>query len=418
MTNERSTDTGLEQEDPQEAAISPARSRTETIFIVAVLSLAAGVPLALFGLYFFADHIATVASILISALVLFAIIGVLVVRNREAVFDRLVGQLESAASQLLDPLINAAEGAANRDASRTRQQLTKFGRMAASQYYWMQTRRWIVTGAIGLVIAFAGLVGSSLLKRQNDLIRQQNTYFQEQIRQQQTQIEAQRQIANQTARDEAIQRIYGSAFSEDQRVRAEAVRSLVTVERANIELGSNTIPTDFVNLANAPLAKAWLDSAKLAKVSFRNADLQGANLNSADLREASFRFARLNEATFIQATASEAAFGHTDATSAVFDNADLRKARFGHVILTNASFRGADVAGAFFQKCDLRNADLDELKGWREIDSIEGTSLFGVQNAPKGFIEWATANGAVIEPDARDDLPEKIEAYRRLEEKR
>ena len=48
-----------------------------------------------------------------------------------------------------------------------------------------------------------------------------------------------------------------------------------------------------------------------------------------------------------------------------------------------------------FKWSDLRNSNLTDIKGWRRIKSIEFANIYGVKNAPKGFVEWAKGHGAV-----------------------
>ena len=59
----------------------------------------------------------------------------------------------------------------------------------------------------------------------------------------------------------------------------------------------------------------------------------------------------------------------------------------------------ADLTGAHLGKADLRNTDLHGIK-WQEIAEIKLANVFGVKNAPPGFLEWAEKMGAVaIESD-------------------
>ena len=65
-----------------------------------------------------------------------------------------------------------------------------------------------------------------------------------------------------------------------------------------------------------------------------------------------------------------------------------------------ANLGQADLTGAHLAKADLRNTDLHGAN-WQEIAEIKLANLFGVKNAPKGFLEWAAKMGAVsIESDA------------------
>ena len=77
------------------------------------------------------------------------------------------------------------------------------------------------------------------------------------------------------------------------------------------------------------------------------------------------------------------------------ENADLEDAD-----LAGADLGGADLTGARLGKVDLRNTDLRGLK-WQGIAEIKLANVYGVKNAPAGFLEWAAKAGAVsIEADA------------------
>ena len=58
---------------------------------------------------------------------------------------------------------------------------------------------------------------------------------------------------------------------------------------------------------------------------------------------------------------------------------------------------GADLSGASLTDADLRNADL---KGviWQKIQSIAKANVYGVRNAPEGFVAWALEHKAVSTP--------------------
>ena len=68
--------------------------------------------------------------------------------------------------------------------------------------------------------------------------------------------------------------------------------------------------------------------------------------------------------------------------------------------LFGADLRKADLTGSHFAKADLRNADLQDAK-WQRIADLKLANVFGVRNAPPGFLEWAAKQGAVsVESDA------------------
>jgi uncharacterized protein YjbI with pentapeptide repeats len=80
--------------------------------------------------------------------------------------------------------------------------------------------------------------------------------------------------------------------------------------------------------------------------------------------------------------------------------ADLGNANLQDSDLFGADLRQADLTGAHFAKADLRYTDLRDAK-WQGIDDVKLANVFGVRNAPPGFLEWAAKKGAVsTESDA------------------
>ena len=120
-----------------------------------------------------------------------------------------------------------------------------------------------------------------------------------------------------------------------------------------------------VSLAGVRLDGAWLvgialpgaslDHASLREAILTGANLQGANLEAADLSGSDLR------------------------------GADLR----------GAFLKGATLAGVQFGTADLREADLEDVRNWREIRSVSYLQIEGIRHAPAGFHQWAIGEGAV-----------------------
>ena len=122
-----------------------------------------------------------------------------------------------------------------------------------------------------------------------------------------------------------------------------------------------------VHLTHARLRRSNLSAADLRDSDFESADLQDANLHSANFRRTNFHEASLAGAQMDDGDFEEADFTSADLSCAVLDNADLRLAL---------------------------------LKGsqWKEIHSIKGANIYGLRDAPVGFVEWATKHGALQLP--------------------
>jgi uncharacterized protein YjbI with pentapeptide repeats len=165
----------------------------------------------------------------------------------------------------------------------------------------------------------------------------------------------------------------------------------------------------------------------IVRATFSFANLDGATFRGASLYDTSFYGASLQNADFSDARIKSSRFGDTDLKGAKFRdvqfslltddelNDALRQGGDtlgGHVCsncsgsdfrradLRNADFEGANVNQLDFSEADLRGASLKGLVGWQNIASLKGANIYGVQNAPAGFVEWArTTMGALSEQD-------------------
>src|SRR5882724_2473210 len=143
------------------------------------------------------------------------------------------------------------------------------------------------------------------------------------------------------------------------------------------ELNSDGITLIGVDLSGAFLQGVRLEKARLARANFnaadaRNSDFRSADFSTADLQSANFR--------------------ESDLRNVNFSNAGLKDAD-----LANSNLGGADFSGATLDDAELRHADLRDIR-WQKIGSIRTANLFGVKNAPEGFVAWALRNGAVQTP--------------------
>jgi hypothetical protein len=143
---------------------------------------------------------------------------------------------------------------------------------------------------------------------------------------------------------------------------------------------------DHISLIGVDVSHAFL-----VGVSLPNALLARANFSVSDVREGNFRLADLS---------------YADLNSANFRKASFREALLGHANLDDADLLGADLSGsdlsdATVANADLRFADLHDVH-WQKIKDIHGTNVYGVKNAPEGFMSWAIQGGAVaIKSDTR-----------------
>jgi hypothetical protein len=142
------------------------------------------------------------------------------------------------------------------------------------------------------------------------------------------------------------------------------------------ELNADGVSLVGVNLSSAFLMGVRLPKGKLARANFdtadaRDAEMAGANLRDASLRSANFRGARMEGTSFERSVLNDADF-------------------------TGADLKNTDLSGASLKNVDLRNAELEGVK-WGSLQNVKGTNVFGVKNAPSGFVEWMVGHGAVRE---------------------
>jgi uncharacterized protein YjbI with pentapeptide repeats len=147
------------------------------------------------------------------------------------------------------------------------------------------------------------------------------------------------------------------------------------------ELNRDGVPLVGVDVSGAFLQNAHLEKARLLRSNFSAADVRDANFNFADFSDADLRTGN---------------FRGSHLRGASFQRADLQDAD-----LTGADLTGADLSGATLTNADLSNASLSNFK-WRDLGGVKNANIYGVKDAPDGFISWAKQHGAVqTEPDSQ-----------------
>jgi hypothetical protein len=147
------------------------------------------------------------------------------------------------------------------------------------------------------------------------------------------------------------------------------------------ELNTDGVPLVGVDVSGAFLQNIHLEHARLRRSNFSTSDVRDsyfnfANFSDADLRGANFRQSHLNGADF---------------QGADMEDGDL----------VDADLSDADLSGATLTNADLRNANLSNLR-WRDIECLENANIYGVKNAPEGFVSWAKQHGAIqTEPNSQ-----------------
>ena len=141
------------------------------------------------------------------------------------------------------------------------------------------------------------------------------------------------------------------------------------------------------------------DGVDLVGVDVSDAFLMGVRLTGANLARASLRGADLRMAVFDQADLK-----YVDLSSANIRNGSMVKAELDYAMFADSDLSGCNLTEANcedsdFSRADLRNCELKNLN-WKGIKEVKLANLFGVKDAPEGFMAWAMKNGAVsIESD-------------------
>lgn len=151
-----------------------------------------------------------------------------------------------------------------------------------------------------------------------------------------------------------------------------------------------------VNLAGAILTGSYFVNGDLRNSDFSNSNLLGAHLEGASLIGASLFKADLTSA-------------HLDSVElhyAKLDSATLWGTFLFHANLEGATFNGAMLSSAFmnhtnlkdvdFQNADLSEAKLDSIINWEFISDMSNANIWGIEDPPEGFIEFAKWRGAIV----------------------
>jgi Pentapeptide repeats (8 copies) len=146
-----------------------------------------------------------------------------------------------------------------------------------------------------------------------------------------------------------------------------------------------------LNKDGIPLVGVDVSGAFLQGIQLAHAHLVRSNLSAADLRDSDLAFADL----------SDSVLQNTNLRQSNLHNADLQRANLIEADLFGADLSGTDLSGATLNHVDLRNTNLADCK-WREIVNLKDANVFGVKNAPEGFVAYALSHGAVqIESDSQ-----------------
>jgi uncharacterized protein YjbI with pentapeptide repeats len=175
-------ETGAAAERHTEAVTLARSYSTGTGFLMFVLGLLVGFPLAIAGAGYLAAKADLLAALIFAALIVIAGIGALIALNRRRIWEALFRVSEVQLQHFAGPLADAARHVAAKHPNEAADAARRFVELALARWTWIATRRWILASITALIAATAALAGSALLFRQNELIAQQTVRLDEQTR--------------------------------------------------------------------------------------------------------------------------------------------------------------------------------------------------------------------------------------------
>jgi hypothetical protein len=141
---------------------------------------------------------------------------------------------------------------------------------------------------------------------------------------------------------------------------------------------------DGVQLTGVDVSGAYIRGIRLPQASLARADFEAVDARDSVFARSNLEFANLRSANFRQGDLSRA---------------DLRHADLEDTDLVSATLAGANLTETNLKNADLRNCDLGRI-AWQGIKAIDSANVYGVRNAPDGFLAWARQHGAISVPSA------------------
>ncbi len=257
---------------------------------------------------------------------------------------------------------------------------------------------------ISLILAFVTFFSESDKRaEERDNIRKQKHYQAWQV------INSAHGISGSGGRGDAIKDLYADGVSLVGLDVSQAYLpdlNLKGADLSNANFQGATLP--FANLQDAVLREANFQEADIRYLNAQNAKFNQANLQDADLREANLKWANFNWAELQRAILNSADFEGASLTGAKLQGADLVYINFKGANLSSANFKSASLGYTNFEWADLSNTNFEGVVSWLRIESMENANIYGLHNAPEGFLDLAISKGAV------DYSPREINEWKKL----
>ena len=167
--------------------IGPANISVLLSLLMFGFGAAAGLLVAFSGFGFLEDSGAIIVTVFMSAVVVVALLGLILLMFRRRLWSKLFGVAETQLEMFAAPLARVAENALDRNPGGATAAARELVQLVLARYSWLTARRWLIASLTGLIAAMAALAGTALLFKQNqllavqsDLLREQNQRIQEQ----------------------------------------------------------------------------------------------------------------------------------------------------------------------------------------------------------------------------------------------
>lgn len=182
--------------DSQGNSTGPARSGgVGGLFAILIFGFgaAAGLLLAFVAAGIVENSGSLIITVFLSALIVIASLGLLLVLFRRPILRRLFGFAETQMEMFADPMARVASSALDRDAKAATLAARDLVALGLARYSWLAARRWVIASLTALIAAMAALAGTALLFKQNTLLEAQTVL----LSQQNDKIEAQTDLLRQ-----------------------------------------------------------------------------------------------------------------------------------------------------------------------------------------------------------------------------
>ncbi|MEO0683624.1 MAG: hypothetical protein AAFY76_00905, partial [Cyanobacteria bacterium J06649_11] len=205
---------------------------TEKIIAAFFIGAFATMFFAAFGLDFFAENLAIVATVSLIAILLLSIAFVIFILNKNKILGALFKKAGDGITDIHGSIETISKKVLLKDTGVKDEELKESFENLSSWYTWVTFRKWLVTVFYTLFLGFIGLLGTVLLYNQNTLITNQNKTidFQSQL------------LESQNKRLDQQTYLMDSQMKKPLFSEVEEVESLL----GELEVGDDTLSVDFL----------------------------------------------------------------------------------------------------------------------------------------------------------------------------